>query len=70
MEYKILNESLVYYACKNSEGIYFPLREYIYEKKYGLNQHTRLYKNKGNAEEYGKRYGYPEVVKVKLVEIE
>lgn len=71
MEYKILSESLVYYACKNPKtGELKPGRDYEYESNLYLGNKTKLYKHKKTAEEYGLDNKYTELVKIKLVEIE
>lgn len=71
MEYKILSESLVYYACKNPKtGELKPRRDYEYESNLYLGNKTKLYKHKKTAEKYGLDNKYTELVKIKLVEIE
>ena len=69
MEDVILEESLVYYAARNSitgkykSNVVGALPTYDKSK-------IKLYKSKTTAEKYGSRYGCDEVVKMKLIRIE
>lgn len=64
MEYKILSESLVYYAAKDKENGKYKNRDL----STSLNNGTCLYNTKEDAEKYSPD-GY-EAVKIKLIQIQ
>ena len=68
MEYKILAETLVLYACKNPKNDRFKTIFPFDDSGEVLGEHTRLFKSRKLAEEI--KGDFSEIVKVKLVEIE
>lgn len=65
----ILEESLVYYAVRNSKTGEYKSHVVGDLPTYDKSK-IKLYKSQTTAEKYGSRYGCDEVVKMKLIRIE